>query len=158
MIIVLYAFLVISPWKEFLENISYAHNHLWRCVSAGKQECEAHFFFLLQFLHYLSIGEKERGKWKKTALNTPCQKKIRKANKKKKIKRKRERSAPVLRTFKYENDDDQDLETWKKPIIFSLMSHEWTLSSPRSLVRRPVEHKKRNSEFYKRPCIILFII
>ena len=51
-------------------------------------------------------------------------KKIRKANKTKKIKRKSKRSAPVLRTFKYENDDDQDLETWKKPIIFSLMSHE----------------------------------
>ena len=151
-------FLLLALEKNFKKTFFYAHNHLWRCVSAGKQECAAHFFFLLQFLHYLSIGEKERGKWKKTALNTPCQKKIRKANKKKKIKRKRERSAPVLRTFKYENDDDQDLETWKKPIIFSLMSHEWTLSSPRSLVRRPVEHKKRNSEFYKRPCNILFII
>ena len=151
-------FLLLALEKNFKKTFFYAHNHLWRCVSAGKQECAAHFFFLLKFLHYLSIGEKERGKWKKTALNTPCQKKLERRTKKKKIKRKRERSAPVLRTFKYENDDDQDLETWKKPIIFSLMSHEWTLSSPRSLVRRPVEHEKRNSEFYKRPCIILFII
>ena len=68
-------FLLLALEKNFKKTFFYAHNHLWRCVSAGKQECAAHYFFLLQFLHYLSIGEKESGKWKKTALNTPCQKK-----------------------------------------------------------------------------------
>ena len=87
---------------------------------------------------------KREGKWKKTALNTPCQKKLERRTKQKKIKRKSERNAPVLRMFKYENDDDQALESWRKPIMYSSMSHEWALSSPRSLVRRPVEHEKRN--------------
>ena len=39
------------------------------------------FFFLFQFYHLLSIGKRERGKWKKTTLNTSFQKKIRKENK-----------------------------------------------------------------------------
>ena len=51
-------------------------------------------------------------------------KKIRKANKKKTIKGKSKRNAPVLRMFKYENDDDQALESWRKPIMYSSMSHE----------------------------------
>ena len=37
-------------------------------------------------------------------------------------------------------------ETWRKPIIFSSMSHEFALSSLRSLLRRRVEQEKRNSE------------
>ena len=130
-------FLLLAFEKKIKKTFFYAHSHLWRCASAGKQECTAHFFFLFQFLHYLSIGEKERGKWMKTTLNTSCQQ----------IKHKTKRNAPVLRTFKYENDDDQDLGIWRKPIMLSWISHEWALSSLRSLVRRPVEHEKRNSEF-----------
>ena len=75
----------------------------------------------------------------------PKKKKLRKENKKK-IKRKGKRNAPVLRTFKYEDEDDQGLETWRKPIMFSSMSDEFALSSLRLLVRRRVEHEKRNSE------------
>ena len=36
--------------------------------------------------------------------------------------------------------------TWRKPIMFSSMSHEFALSSPRFLVRRRVKHEKINSE------------
>ena len=55
--------------------------------------------------------------------------------------------------FKYEDeddhdheDDDQGLDTWRKAIMFSSMSNEFALSSLRLLVRRRVEHEKRNSE------------
>ena len=37
-------------------------------------------------------------------------------------------------------------ETWRKPIMFSSMSHEIALSSLRSLVRPRVKHEKINSE------------
>ena len=66
-----------------------------------------------------------------------------KKNQKGEQKRREKLNAPVLRTFKYENNDDRDLE---EPIIFSSMSHEFALSSLRSLVRRRVEQEKRNSE------------
>ena len=70
----------------------------------------------------------------------------RRKKQKQKFKRKSKRNASVLRMFKYEDEDDQGLETWRKPIMFSSMSDEFALSSLRLLVRRRVEHEKRNSE------------
>ena len=88
----------------------------------------------------------------------PKKKKLRKENKKK-IKRKGKRNAPVLRTFKYEDEDDQGLETWRKPIMLSSMSNEFALSSLRLLVRsRSSWTREEKFRICKRPCIILFII
>ena len=65
-------------------------------------------FFFIKIFHLFSIGKKEREKWKKTIWNTSGEKKIRKENKTKKIKLTNKRNTVVLRTSKYENNNDGD--------------------------------------------------
>ena len=62
---------------------------------------------------------------------------------------KKKQNAQVKETHHYLERSNMKItrtETWRKPIIFSSMSHEFTLSSLRPLVRRRVEQEKRNSE------------
>ena len=62
---------------------------------------------------------------------------------------KKKQNAQVKETHQYlerSNMKIRTTETWRKPIIFRSMSHEFALSSLRSLVRRRVEQEKRNSE------------
>ena len=37
-------FLLLAFEKKIKKTFFYAHTHLWRCASARKQECKAHFF------------------------------------------------------------------------------------------------------------------
>ena len=84
LIIVLYAFLEFICFSRiFKETFFYAHNHLWRCVSAGKQECTAHFTFYFNFCITFQLVKK-RGKMKEDCFKYTLPKKIRKANKTKK--------------------------------------------------------------------------
>ena len=62
---------------------------------------------------------------------------------------KKKQNAQVKETHQYLERSNMKItttETWRKPIIFSSMSHEFALSSLRSLLRRRVEQEKRNSE------------
>ena len=75
------------------------------------------FSFYFSFIIYSQLV-KEKGKNERRLLQIHfSKKKIRKENKTKtKIKHTSKRNALVLRTFKYENNDDRDLEEAHNPL------------------------------------------
>ena len=76
-------FLLLAFEKKIKERFFYAHNQLWRCSSAGKQECTACLFLSVLVISLpLNCWERE-GKMKEEYFKFLPKKKLRKENKNK---------------------------------------------------------------------------
>ena len=74
-------FLLLAFEKKIKERFFYAHNQLWRCASAGKQECTACLFLSVLVISLpLNCWERE-GKMKEEYFKFLPKKKLRKEKK-----------------------------------------------------------------------------